>query len=245
VCEEHGELAVEREMPPLPTGWKIDVTDDTGGRTWLIITSPTGDDASLSCNTSTSSATRTIVSRVLHDFRAAVEQALAQQVPVADNYPRGIELTVAYTELRQKGLDAIADLMQQMHKAHAAALAQQAVRQELSEDERDEWYEKGWIARDKSSAIPGVSLHKLSCHKWPRPADKDSKWYYLCDDVQKLMDEARATAPLAQPAVPESRPIHSPQADEPQVDEHGRYFWRVGWNACRDAVIAAAPAQKE
>jgi hypothetical protein len=57
---------------------------------------------------------------------------------------------------------------------------------------------------------------------------------------------ALSRVPAEQPTqgtqgVPDSRPIHDQQADEPQVDERCRYFWRTGWNACRSAMLAAAP----
>lgn len=42
--------------------------------------------------------------------------------------------------------------------------------------------------------------------------------------------------------IPDSRSLHVKQNDEPQVDnDRCLYFWRFGWNSCREAMLAAAP----
>jgi hypothetical protein len=62
--------------------------------------------------------------------------------------------------------------------------------------------------------------------------------YVKLADVQALL--ATKAAQPAAGQVPDARSLHVDQADEPQVDAHGRYFWRAGWNACRDAVLGHA-----
>lgn len=54
--------------------------------------------------------------------------------------------------------------------------------------------------------------------------------------VEQVSDDKRD-------ALPPSRFLHSAQDDEPKVDERCRYFWRAGWNACRDAALATTPPQ--
>lgn len=46
------------------------------------------------------------------------------EIPTRDEngYPRQIMLTTAFTQLKEAGLDDIAEVMQQMHKAYAAAI---------------------------------------------------------------------------------------------------------------------------
>lgn len=58
-----------------------------------------------------------------------------------------------------------------------------------------------------------------------------------------LAAEALATPPAA-PVVPEEMQHQPMRADESRSDQLEAYAYVNGWNACRRAMLAAAPAQK-
>lgn len=97
---------------------------------------------------------------------------------------------------------------------------------------------QGTVTEEEAANLQGLLLREFECYRPTHPAGL-CVWAYnalLDNSPHRVGKPAQGTQ-----GVPDSRPIHDQQADEPQVDERCRYFWRTGWNAYRSAMLAAAP----
>jgi hypothetical protein len=121
-------------------------------------------------------------------------------------------------------------------------LAENEQKEALIEEYKQAAFQMGQVCATRPSVdLSGLAeLHKeLNRITWE---GEDEGWNLAITAVQKRIAEILATK-AAQPAagqVPDARSLHVDQPDEPQVDVHGRYFWRAGWNACRDSVLDRA-----
>jgi hypothetical protein len=196
VCEEHGELAVEREMPPLPEPYL-----KAFGLMSALFTG----------------------NQLKEYARAAVEQAMAQQVPVAevDEGDDGLFVAILYGENGSP--------LKRGDKLYLSAAA--PLRQAL------DCYDAGYINDFGGGDVAWWRDYLL--------AELGRAYDHYQTQVDSWNENA---APLAQPAVP---PDYVIVPKEPTEDMAAAWIsanataWDKPWIATWKAMIAAAPAQKE